>query len=188
MDSSQAVKRLTYADYASWDDDARYELIDGVAYLMSAPTITHQRISRRLTRQLDDFLDGKPCELFYAPFDVCLFGEGDEDDTVVQPDLLVVCDRSKLVDDRRCDGAPDLIIEILSPSSRGYDNLIKFNKYLQAGVREYWVVDPEVNTLAVHILTDRGYLSNVYGIEDTVDVHVLEGCQVRLQDVFATAE
>jgi len=184
MDALQNDRLYTYADYANWDSDARYELIDGAAHMMAGASEIHQRTSRRLTKQLDGFLDGKPCELFYAPFDVCLNAAGDDDGTVVQPDILVVCDRSKL-DGKRCNGAPDMIIEIVSPSTSGRDRLLKFNKYLQAGVREYWIVDPDGRTVTVHILTDGGYLTNAYGDTDIIAAYVLNGCLINMKDVFA---
>jgi len=181
---AEAARSYTYEDYASWDDDKRYELIDGVVYLMSpAPTSEHQLISGELYGQLYNYLKGRPCRVFSAPFDVRLNFDGD-DKTVVQPDILVVCDRSKIVK-AGCNGAPDLVIEILSPSSGNRDRLLKFNKYLQAGVREYWIVDPECRVVEVYTLESGRYAISVYGEDDTVDVHVLEGCQIVLPEVFA---
>ena len=175
--------RYTYADYCEWDDDTRWELIDGVAYAMTGPSTTHQRISGRIHGQLYNYLQGKTCELFAAPFDIRLNADED-DDTVVQPDLVVICDQTKL-DDRGCKGAPDLVIEILSPSSRRHDMLLKFQRYLRAGVREYWIVDPDSKTLNVHVLDNGKYATNVYGDEDIAPVHVLDGCEINLSDVFA---
>jgi Uma2 family endonuclease len=106
------------------------------------------------------------------------------DNTVVQPDLVVVCDKSKL-DDKGCVGAPDMVIEILSPSTEEYDKVEKFDQYLQAGVREYWIVDPVSKTVMVNILDDKKYYSATYAETDTVPVHVLEGCVIDLADVFA---
>ena len=181
---AEAARSYTYEDYAGWDDGKRYELIDGVAYLMSpAPTSDHQDISRGIFGQLYTFLRGKPCKVYSAPFDVRLSFDGD-DKTVVQPDISVVCDRSKIVK-AGCNGAPDLVIEILSPSSGNRDRLLKFNKYLQAGVREYWIVDPESRVVEVHTLESGRYVISVYGEDDTVDVSVLEGCRIVLPDVFA---
>ena len=178
-----STQRYTYADYASWDDENRYELIDGQAYLMSAPSMAHQKISGALHNQLYNFLKGKPCEVFYAPFDVCLFGLGDYDYTVVQPDLLVICDMSKL-DDRRCNGAPDMAIEILSPSNRRHDTVLKFNKYLQAGVREYWIVDPEAKSVQVHTLVGGGYTTTTFDENQAAPVHVIDGLWIDLKEVF----
>jgi len=175
--------RYTYADYASWDDDIRYELIDGIPYVMYAPTTTHQGILMDLSRQLASFLKGKPCRVFAAPCDVCLSGLGDEDDTVVQPDILVVCDESK-IEKKYCNGAPDMTIEILSPSTSKRDLLTKLVKYQMAGVREYWIVDPDAKTVNVHILEDGRYVINSYESNDTIAVTVLDGCSIILSEVF----
>ena len=184
MEALKKEYRYTYADYASWETDEKYELIDGVSYLMSpAPLIRHQDISIKLGAKLFNFLEGKPCKVFMAPVDVCLFAGGDDDDTVVQPDILVVCDRSKL-DGKRCNGAPDMIIEILSPTSAKHDLIIKFNKYQQAGVREYWVVNPDNKIVSVHILENGRYVTSAYSDTDTVSVHVLDGCEIDLREVF----
>jgi len=180
-------ERYTYADYASWDDDNRYELIDGEVFVMSAPSTEHQRVLRRLLVLLDTFLKGKKCEVFIAPFDVCLFGKGDEDDTVVQPDILVICDKS-ILDKKRCNGTPDMVIEIISPSTSRLDRIKKLNKYLQAGVREYWIVDPEDKSVAVHILERGKYIIGAFERDETISVHILEGCEIDLSDVFSADE
>jgi len=180
----QEDRLYTYADYASWDDDVRRELIDGKIYLMApAPSEAHQDNSGELFVQLKEFLRGNICKVLYAPFDVCLNAEGDNDKTVVQPDLIVVCDRSKL-DGKRCNGAPDMVIEILSPSSSNRDMLLKFNKYMQAGVREYWVVDNELKIVRVSILDNGKFESIDYINPDTIPVHVLEGCEIDMKRVF----
>ena len=184
MEALRKDKSYTYADYASWDTEERYELIDGVPYMMAAPSITHQRISGNLHGELWNFLRGKPCKVFSAPLDVRLNAAADNDVDVVQPDLMVVCDRSK-IDEKGCNGAPDLVIEILSPSSISHDKLRKFNKYLQTGVREYWIVDPYNKMVTVNILDNGKYYNTAYGETDTVPVHILEGCEISLSDVFA---
>ena len=184
METLKNDYHYTYADYASWETEERYELIDGVSYLMSpAPLIGHQDISMKLSAKLFNFLEGKHCKVFQAPVDVCLFAGGDDDDTVVQPDILVVCDLSKL-DGRRCNGAPDMIIEILSPTSAKRDLIIKFNKYLQAGVREYWIVNPDNKIISVHILENGKYVTRSYTDTDTIAVNVLNGCEINLNEVF----
>ena len=178
-----AYKRYTYADYCTWDDDVRRELIDGVPYMMSAPNRRHQRILMQLSRLFSNFLVGNPCEVYAAPFDVRLNADSG-DDTVVQPDLLVVCDRAKL-DGKACVGAPDLAVEILSLSSVVHDKVIKLRWYLQAGVREYWIVDPEKNAISVNILKNNEYVTCDYGGGGSIPVHVLEGCTINLPEVFA---
>jgi len=175
--------RYTYADYEGWNDGNRYELIDGFVYLMSAPSSIHQSISMELSKQLAVFLTGKQCRVFAAPFDVCLNGLGDEDDTVVQPDILVVCDTTK-IERKYCNGAPDMVIEILSPSTSSRDIFTKLNKYQKAGVREYWVVDPDTMAVNVHILENDCYVIHSYESEDEIAVTVLEGCVIKLPDVF----
>ena len=174
----------TYADYYQWDDGNCYELIEGEPYMMSpAPSTTHQRISSRLHREISLFLKGKTCEAFYAPFDVRLFGLGDDDTTVVQPDLSVICDHSK-IDDRGCNGAPDFVIEILSPSNGNHDTFTKYYLYRSAGVREYWVIDPVNKSIQMHFFETNEYNIAVYGETEKVIPHVLEGCEIYLKDVF----
>ena len=175
-------KRYTYVDYLEWDDDIRYELIDGVPYLMSAPTWQHQEISGNLYLQFKTFLKGKSCKVYYAPFDVRLNADT-KDDTVVQPDIVVICDSSKMMK-TGYKGAPDMVIEILSPSTSRYDRTLKFNTYLKSGIHEYWIIDPDTQTLTVHILKDGDYITRPYTDKDTVPVHVLDGCIINMQEVF----
>lgn len=138
-------KHYTYRDYLLWPDDVRYELLDGEAYMMSAPSVVHQRIVSELVRQIGNFLVDKSCEVFPAPFDVCLNEDEDAADdqinNVVQPDISVICDSNKL-HEKGCKGAPDWIIEVLSPSTASRDLIHKLRKYECHGVREYWVVHP----------------------------------------------
>ena len=176
--------RYTYADYCTWDDDVRYELIDGVPIVMDAPSRGHQGALGEFFGQLWSFLKRKPCKVYMAPFDVRLNADK-EDDTVVQPDVIVVCDESKL-NEKGCAGVPDLAIEVLSPSNKRHDTFVKYNKYLHVGIREYWIVDLEEKTVTVNILDkDKGvYRSVLYTELDTVPVHVIDGCQIDLHDVF----
>jgi len=180
----ETAAKYTYADYAKLDDDKRYEVIDGVVYLMSpGATERHQDINGELFLQFGSFLKGKPCKVFHPPFDVCLNAAGDDDKTVVQPDIIIVCDKSKL-DGKRCNGAPDLIVEILSRSNRSHDICLKFDKYLQAGVREYWIVDPEEKVVLVNILKNGEYVAKSYNENHNISVHVLDGCIINLKEVF----
>ena len=149
----------TYGDYLGWPEDVRYELIDGVAYLMVAPARQHQEIVMELSRQVANALEGKPCRPYAAPFDVRLpkRDEADEQvDTVVQPDVLVVCDRAKL-DARGARGAPDWVVEVLSPSTAGHDQTHKLGAYERAGVPEVWLVHPNDRVLTVYRLDNGRY-------------------------------
>ncbi len=175
-------KKYTYADYCTWDEGGRWELIDGVPYAMApAPGFTHQNISGNIFAALHVFLRGKACRVFHAPFDVRLNAD-DEDDIVVQPDILVVCEKSKL-SEKGCKGAPDLVIEIMSPSTARHNRITKLNKYRDAGVREYWLVDSTDHNVQVMVF-ETGAVQG-YTDADTVPVTVLPGCEVNLQDVFS---
>jgi Uma2 family endonuclease len=175
----------TYADYLTWEGSERYELIDGEAYLMASPSRIHQEISMALSTRINNYLEGKTCKVYAAPFAVRLNpAEDQSDDTVLEPDIVVVCDPSKL-DDRGCNGAPDMVIEILSPSTARYDRLVKFNKYRQAGVREYWIVDPEEKIVTAYVLKNGEYTALNYDDTGTAPVAVLPGCEIDLKAVFA---
>ena len=184
MESIRKEKYYTYSDYAKWDDDERCELIDGVVYMMSpAPTRRHQNILGKLFIQFTSLLQGKPFKVYIAPFDVRLNAE-EEDDIVVQPDLLVICDKSKLTDEGSI-GAPDLMIEILSPSTAYKDKSIKFRKYLKYGVREYWMVDPLTDTIQACVLENGKYTISVYTVKDMAPVHILGGGVIDVAEIFA---
>ncbi len=178
----------TYADILAWEDNQRYELHHGKVIALASPTDIHQGISGEIFAQLFNYLKGKRCKAYYAPLDVRLFETEDdrpEDvDTVVQPDLMVVCDLKK-VDRRGIHGAPDLVIEILSDSTRRYDCQVKYKMYQAAGVQEYWIVDPAAHTVAVHILENGLYNSpDFYMSGAVVPVSVLENCSVDFGQVF----
>ena len=161
----------SYRDYRAWPEDERWELIDGVAYNMcAAPTLRHQGISLELGTQLKSFLAGKPCRVFVAPTDVFFprLNEQSEDDvdTVVQPDVLVVCDRTKLRPNGIW-GAPDMVIEILSPSTSRKDFHEKYDLYQRSGVSEYWVVDPVGRWLQQYVLGPGGRYEPERTFEET---------------------
>ena len=180
---------FTYADYLTWDEDERIELIDGEAVMMAPPSSRHQRIVMGLSGQLYAYLRGKSCEVFPAPFAVRLFeqdGDSPEDvGTMVEPDISVIRDKSK-VDEHGCKGAPDLVIEVLSPSTARHDRFTKFNLYQQAGVREYWIVDPDSKDVQAFVLEGGRYFVKGYGTaEDKMKVNVLEDCVIDLSAVFS---
>jgi Uma2 family endonuclease len=185
-------KRYTYADYLTWLDDKRRELINGFVKLMTpAPSRNHQRISTNLVSVWWNFLRDKPCEVYHAPSDVRFLskGSGKSDkaiDTVVQPDIYVVCDLSKL-DDKGCLGAPDLIVEIISPKNVRRDVKEKFDVYQEHGVREYWIVNPEAEYVSVFLLdeTRKYQLKGMYAGNDKIPVNIFDGkFEVDLTDVF----
>jgi len=175
----------TYEDYYSWEleEGERWELIDGKAYKMSAPTLNHQDVAGEIFRQLANFLKGKKCKAYIAPVDVRL-NYDTLDDTVVQPDVLVVCDENKLSDIRAVKGAPDLAVEVLSPSNPNHDRVLKFNNYREAGVREFWIVDPIARTVAVNILSGTNYTTHIHGATGNISLGVVKGCEVNLDEVF----
>lgn len=152
----------TFADLLTWPEGERYELIDGVPYMQAAPSREHQSISGALFLQIGNYLADKPCQVYAAPFGVRLFAEAEDKPEDVEdyfvPDITVVCDPEKL-DDRGCHGAPDWIIEILSPSSRRHDLFVKYKLYEKAGVREYWTVDPMNRSVQVFVL-ENGFFRN----------------------------
>jgi Uma2 family endonuclease len=175
----------TYADYLEWDENERYEIIDGEAYMMATPSRIHQEISMALSAMLYTYLKDKPCKVYPAPFSVRLFPEEDgSDDTVVEPDITVVCDPSKL-DDRGCNGAPDFIIEIMSPSTARYDRIVKFNKYREAGVKEYWIADPEEKVVSAYVLKNGEYTAVNY--DEAAPVTILPGCEIDLKTIFGNS-
>ena len=149
----------------------------------------------RLSNIFSQFLKGKPCEVFAAPFDVRLFPwEDKSDDTVVEPDIVVICDPAK-IDERGCNGAPDLIIEILSPSNTRKERFLKFDLYLKAKVREYWIVSPETREIEIHVFDNGRYFTQGYGvnepdakederIRELLPITVLPGLEIDVKEIF----
>lgn len=188
-----AREYYTFADCLNWSESDRIEIIDSEAYMMSPPLRIHQEILVELLSQIRDFLSNKPCKVYPAPFGVRPFEKDgdtpDDVDTIVEPDITVVCDQSKL-DDYGCKGAPDLIIEILSPSNKRHDRIVKHDLYQRAKVREYWIVDPEIRTVDVYILDEHGFLkpTEMYGAGDTAKITVLNDCPIDLKAVFSAAD
>ncbi|MCD6397425.1 MAG: Uma2 family endonuclease [Spirochaetaceae bacterium] len=181
---------FSYKDYLSWTaENERWELIDGIAYdMIPAPTRKHQGISRNIARILSNYLEDKDCSVYAAPFDVRLpvgFQTDNEIDTVVQPDISVFCDQDKL-DNKGAVGAPDLVIEILSPSTAVKDLREKFFLYEKVGVKEYWIVDPANETLTVYILDKKGKYprGKVYAGEDKFQVGIFKDLEINMEDIF----
>ncbi len=184
-------KTYTYADYLTWQVQEQLELIKGRLFKMSpAPLRHHQELSGALFGEFRTYLKKKPCKVFHAPFDVRLpkLQEEQEDKqiyTVVQPDIVVVCDRSKL-DRRGCLGTPDLIVEILSPATAAKDVKDKFQLYEEAGVPEYWIVHPEEALLDVFKLDEQSkyQLEKIYTRSDIVSVGIFDDFRINLSDIF----
>jgi len=182
-------KTYTYADYLKWTFDERLELIKGKIFKMSpALGSVHQRLSFRLTLWIGNYLEGKPCELFSAPFDVRLVRRSVDDKdiiTVVQPDICVICDPKK-VDAKGCIGAPDIVVEILSPGNNKTELQNKYEVYEEAGVLEYWIIHPAEKTFSKYILTDGHFQpSRILTIGDEVTTPILPGLVISLDDLFA---
>jgi Uma2 family endonuclease len=173
-------QRYTWADYQTWNDNHRWEIIGGDAYLMSpSPTSRHQWIVTELSARLHAHFNGKPCRLFVSPMDVVL-----SDEDVVQPDLLVVCNPSQ-IKRTHIEGAPALAVEIESSSSVFRDRLLKLNLYAQAGVKEYWIVRPWPSLVEVLLLQGAKYqVQDVFGKEQTLTSPSFPDLQINLADVF----
>jgi Uma2 family endonuclease len=181
------TRKFTYADYKSWElkRGERFELIYGEAYAMAAPNTAHQLIAMTLAGEFYAFLKGKPCKVIPAPFDVRLFyAEDESDDTVVQPALVVVCDSEKLGPEG-CRGAPDMVVEILSPSNTAVEMSLKLGLYLEAGVKEYWLVDPDNKLLYAYRLDGSRYNAQLYRQADAAESPTLPGLAISLSALFA---
>jgi len=181
---------FTYAQYVTWPEEERWELIDGVPFDMTpAPNRYHQYISVNLLTAIKQFLKDKKCQVYAAPFDVRLPELNQNDDetlTVVQPDISVICDLSKL-DIKGCSGAPDFVIEILSPATSMKDRVIKFYTYERFGVKEYWLVSPEDKTVEAFTLGKNGKYGRpeYYTGGDMIPCSTLQGLSINLAEVFA---
>jgi len=179
----------TYADYLLWQFQERVELIKGRIFKMSpAPNQAHQRTSWELSRQVAIFFYKKSCRAYAAPFDVRLpvKDKKGRNSTVVQPDLCVICDESKL-DEQGCNGAPDWVIEILSPGNSRLEMREKFRVYEEAGVREYWIVNPAERIVLQYVLNESGQYSGLApaGEEDQLRPHIFPDLVIDLKEVFA---
>ena len=181
-----------YAIYS--DKDERYELIDGIAYMMASPNTEHQSLSMFLSSELMNFFKGKKCRPFAAPYDVFL-NESPKDKngkliknkrvkgTVVQPDLMVICDKDKIKPDG-CHGAPNFVIEIMSISTKDKDKGPKLFKYFKTGVKEYWIIDPDEETISVLKFNSEGKKAEieVFHFNDKVKSHIFDGLEIDFAD------
>ncbi|MCD8119202.1 MAG: Uma2 family endonuclease [Lachnospiraceae bacterium] len=182
----KAEGEYTIDDYYALPDDVRAELIDGIFYYLSAPTITHQRLGGWLYYVLLRYIkeQGGDCVPLIAPCDVQ--PDREDDRWMIQPDVMVVCDRNKLEDDRCVRGAPDFVAEVLSPSTKKRDRTVKRRKYRETGVREYWIIDPETEMIEVYIFKSTGMdvLPRVYRFYEAVPVSIFCGnCKVNFSEL-----
>ena len=175
----------TYADYLMWKIKDRVEILRGKIFKMSpAPAISHQSISFNLSGLFFMYFHNKPCKAFASPFDVVLKNKDGKEDTVVQPDLCVVCDPEKLADGKRCQGAPDLIIEILSPGNSKKELKNKYELYQEAGVREYWLVHPQDEYVIINVLENNQYRALPPFVDKEVTSVIFPDLSLQTEDIF----
>jgi len=190
-DALKKEKRIyTYSDYAAWSDDKRYEVIEGESYSMApGPSDIHQGALGELFTEFSLYLRGKKCRAFVAPFDVVLPEEGETFETasnIVQPDIIIICDKDKITR-RGCYGTPDLVVEILSPSTASNDMKVKRRLYQKFGVKEYWIVDPVHKTVQIYKGDEQGKYSfpETYAGDDKIQVDMFNGeLEIDLSIIF----
>jgi Uma2 family endonuclease len=183
----------TYADYLTWPEEQRWEIIEGEAFNMSpAPSVLHQKISRNLFLPLGLYFEEKDCEVFSAPFDVVLPEKEETKENasnVVQPDIIIVCEPEKL-DEQGCNGAPTLVIEILSQETYKKDLREKISLYEKHGVKECWIIFPETKTIEVYRLKNTKPFEykrpTYYVVGDTIQPGGFPGLEINLEKVFAS--
>ncbi|MGL5435191.1 MAG: Uma2 family endonuclease [Lachnospiraceae bacterium] len=173
-------EQLTIDDIYNLPDGTRAELIDGQMYMMAPPSTTHQKLSGEIFTDIKSYIRSKkgPCQVFAAPFAVFLDKENNK---YVEPDISIICDNNK-IDDKGCHGAPDWVIEIVSPSSKRMDYYIKLASYRIAGVREYWIIDPQKETVIVYdMVNDSG--PTIYSLSDKVKVNIYDDLYIDFREI-----
>ncbi len=178
--------RCTAEDYYNLPDDVRAELIDGKIYFMAAPTQEHQEIAGEIFRRIANYVaDNRgPCKVLIAPFDVKLKDKKNEDN-IVQPDIIVVCDPQKL-NGKECVGAPDFVIEISSPTNATNDYVRKLQLYESAGVGEYWIVNPTERTIVVYSFMNVKDVIGVYSFENVIKPGIYDDLEIDFKEVMRT--
>ena len=191
IDQLDFSKQYTYADYLTWKFDERVELIRGwISRMSPAPLVNHQRVSIKFAAQIVNFLEGKKCDVFVAPFDVRLTNKrkkvaNNSIQSVVQPDICVICDETKL-DKRGCIGAPDWVIEILSPGNSKNEMQEKFSLYEENGVREYWIVIPMHFAVQVFdLVNDKFTFRSFYNKGDMIPVGIFDDFAIDSKKIFS---
>jgi Uma2 family endonuclease len=177
-------RAYAYTDFFTWPDDFRAEIVNGSVFTMAPPKIRHQDVVLEIAAQIKAFLKGKPHKVCVAPVSVRLFPQADGSDrTVFEPDVVVVKDMS-IVGEHGIAGVPDMLVEVLSPASAHYDRTVKYDFYERAGVKEYWIVDPDKKTVTVFLLRDGKYTSKTYQGSGTAALSVFPDCIIDLKAVF----
>lgn len=190
--SYKSPRKISYEEYMELVDssDQRYELIDGEVYLLASPGFNHQVIVSEISWHFQNYFKDKPCRSLTAPLDVRLYGfatKFEEDPNVVQPDVMVICDEEKISEDNRYEGVPTLVVEVLSPSTKGKDMAVKLQLYMKSGVLEYWIVDPLQKTVIQYtFLEDRDIKDmHTFTAGNTIISAVFEGLEIPLKDIFS---
>ncbi len=192
LSNYQSTRRISYEEYMALvnSSDQRYELIDGEVYLMASPSFKHQVVVNEISGHFYNYFKRNPCRSLTAPLDVRLFGYAskfEEDPNVVQPDVIVICDDDKVNEDNKYEGTPTLIVEVLSPSSKGKDMVAKLNLYMKSGVPEYWIVNPADKSILQYSFTPERDIDSLktFTKEDTIKSSAFEGLEIALEDAFS---
>ncbi|MBS4029880.1 MAG: type II toxin-antitoxin system prevent-host-death family antitoxin [Clostridiales bacterium] len=185
------LRKISYEEYMNLvnESDQRYEFIDGVIYLMASPGFNHQVVVNEISWHFNNFFRGKPCRSLTAPLDVRLFGYAtkfEEDPNVVQPDVVVICDEEKVNEDNKYEGIPTLVVEVLSPSTKGKDMAIKLYLYMKSGVLEYWIVNLEDKGVIQYSFSEERDIKSLETFRegDMIKSTVFEGLEIPLRDIF----
>jgi len=188
----KTTKKISYEEYMAIveSSDQRFELIDGEIYLLASPSFRHQIVVNEISGHFYNYFRGKPCRSLTSPLDVRLFGfatKFEEDPNVVQPDVLVICDQDKLNESNKYEGIPTLVVEVLSPSTKGKDLAAKLNLYMKSGVLEYWVVNLENKNILQYSFSPERDIDSLIslGEEETIKSSFFTGLEISLGDVFS---
>ncbi len=188
----KSYRKISYEEYMDLvnSSDQRYELIDGEIYLLASPGFNHQVVVNEISVRFYNYFRDKPCRSLTAPLDVRLFGfatKFEEDPNVVQPDVVVICDEDKVSKDNRYEGTPTLIVEVLSPSTKGKDMAAKLNLYMKSGILEYWIVDPANKNIVQYSFSNERDIKNLDTIieGDTIKSTAFEELEIPIKDIFS---
>jgi prevent-host-death family protein len=187
-----SIRRVSYEEYLELvnSSDQRYELIDGEVYLLASPSFSHQVVVNEIAWHFNNYFRGKSCRSLTAPLDVRLFGfatKFEEYPNVVQPDIVVICDEEKVSEDNKYEGIPTLIVEVLSPTTKGKDMATKLCLYMKSGILEYWIVDQVNKSVMQYYFNQKREIDSVHFLRevDTIKSAVFNGLKIRVEDMFA---